>query len=156
MLLQRFNLSLILFLITCTVLAAPNKKMPSAIEIQSDAASVQQLTRQAVHEGNVVMKQGDNTLYADKLIIQKDEKGALSEITAIGKPATFKGTIFASAKTIHYYPAKQLILLEGDATLIHQQDKFHGPTLSYQIDKQVVFATKSNQERPTIIFHPQV
>lgn len=164
MLLQKCNILLLILFFATQSVAGICKKEALPVSIQSDFASIDQITRTATHEGNVVMKQGNHTLLADKLIIQKDDKGALSEITAHGKPATFHGQLVektkaplhASAKVIHFYPAKQLIVLEGEATLTHQQDKFHGPTLSYQIDKQIVSATKRNEERPTIIFHPQV
>ncbi|MBN9288422.1 MAG: lipopolysaccharide transport periplasmic protein LptA [Gammaproteobacteria bacterium 39-13] len=133
------------------------------IQIQSDIASFEQISRQACHEGNVILTQGSNELHADKLTAKKDPKGNLTVITAIGKPATFTGKvenspqpIFATAKTIYYYPDKQLIVLEGAATLDHQQDKFRGPVLSYQLDKQMVSAEKQSNERPTITIHPRV
>lgn len=133
------------------------------IQIQSDTASFEQLSRTAVHEGNVILHQGPHELRADKLTIKKDNKGHLNVIMATGKPATFVGKlgndpnpVYATAKIIYYYPDKQLVVLEGSATLDHHQDKFAGPVLSYQIDKQIVSATSQNNERPTITIHPQV
>ncbi len=133
------------------------------IQIQSDSATFEQLSRQASHVGNVIMTQGPHVLHADKLSIKKDTKGNLTVIIATGTPATFTGTmesdpdpVFATAKVIYYYPDKQLIVLEGSATLDHQRDKFKGPMLSYQLDKQVVSATRKSQERPTITIQPRV
>lgn len=132
------------------------------ITIQSDTAFVEQLKQQAVHEGNVVLTQGMHQLYADKLTIQKDAKGRLNVITATGNPARFSGKkenelepLFATANIIYYYPDKQLVVLEGSATLEHQKDKFQGPSLHYQLDKQVISATSQSQDRPTVTLHPR-
>ncbi|MBS0290136.1 MAG: lipopolysaccharide transport periplasmic protein LptA [Proteobacteria bacterium] len=155
--------TLCLLLVLSKVLAAtPSFDTNAPIQIQSDKASFQQLSQQAAHEGNVVMTQGQNILKADKLTIKKNPSGNLTVITAYGKPASFKGfmqnnpePVFATAQIIHYYPDKKLILLEGKATLDYQQDKFKGPMLSYQLDKQVVTAAKQQDERPTITIQPR-
>lgn len=132
------------------------------ITIQSDTASVEQLKHLATYEGNVIMTQGLHELNAEKLTIQKDPKGQLNVITATGNPARFLGKrenelepLLATAKTIYYYPDKQLVILEGSATLEHQNDKFQGPSLRYQLDKQVISATSQSQDRPTVTLHPR-
>lgn len=137
-----------------------DQKLP--IQIQSDKASFERLNRQAMHEGNVVMVQGNQTVYADKLIVKKDMLGKETMINAIGNPAIFLGKmegepepLRATAKIIHYHPDKQLIVLEGDAQITHLQDKFQGPMLSYQLDKQIVTAAKQSKERPTITIQPR-
>ena len=108
------------------------------------------------------MTQGENELRSDKLVIQKNEQGKLDVIKATGNPAHFKGKrendlhpLNATANIIYYYPDKQLIVLEGSATLEHQQDKFEGPSLSYYMEKQVISATSQNDSRPTVILHPR-
>ncbi len=152
----------ILFFNTANALA-PRFDSNGPIQIQSDTATFEQLNRQATHIGNVIMTQGPHILHADKLTMKKDPKGNLTVIVATGAPATFTGMmdtdpdpVYATAKTIYYYPDKQLIVLEGSATFDHQQDKFKGPMLSYHLDKQVVSATRQSQERPTITIHPRV
>lgn len=132
------------------------------ITIQSDTAAVEQLSHQATHSGNVIMTQGAHELRADTLTVKKDPKGGLTVITATGNPASFSGKrldepdpLVATAKTIYYYPDKQLVVLEGSATLEHQKDKFQGPSLSYNLDKQVISATSQSQDRPTVTLHPR-
>lgn len=132
------------------------------IQIQADSASFDQGKQEAIHMGNVILIQGTHELHSDKLTIKKDAKGHLTVITAIGAPATFTGKrvndpnpVYATAKTIYYYPDKQLLVLEGAATIDHQQDKFRGPMLSYQLDKQIINATKQSDERPIITINPR-
>lgn len=142
---------------------APLKIDPNTpIQIQADSASFDQTKQEAIHIGNVVLTQGSHEVHANRLSIKKDIKGNLTVITAIGEPATFSGKrqndpnpVYATAKTIYYYPDKQLVVLEGSATLDHQQDKFRGPVLSYQLDKQIINATKQSDERPIITIHPR-
>lgn len=154
------NIISVLLAITCAVAHATQSQ--SAIQIESDKAYYQPRLHQAIHEGNVVMKQDSQILKADKLIIERNKVGKLSQLTATGHPATFSGQleahktpVYASANTIHYFPDKQLLMLEGNATLMHEQDKFKGPVLSYQIDKQVVNASKQSNERPTLFIQPR-
>lgn len=151
----------IAMILTSPLSAAPALDPTAPIQIQADNASVDQLSRQATHEGNVVLTQGNHILHANKLITIQDNQGRLSSITANGNPATFEGKwignaapVFGSAKIIHYYPDKQLLILEGDATLEHQKDKFQGPSLTYHLDTQVISATKKSNERPTITLYP--
>ncbi|MGE3318103.1 MAG: lipopolysaccharide transport periplasmic protein LptA [Candidatus Berkiella sp.] len=142
---------------------APIKIDPKTpIQIQADSASFDQAKQEAVHLGNVILTQGTHEVHATRLTIKKDLKGRLTVITAVGTPATFTGKrqndphpVYATAKTIYYYPDKQLLVLEGSATLEHVQDKFKGPVLSYQLDKQIINATKQSDERPIITIHPR-
>lgn len=162
-LLNRYLLALCFF--SCSALGAPApiKIDPTTpIQIQADSASFDQTKQEAVHSGNVILTQGSHELHADTLTLKKDLKGHLHVITAIGQPASFYGKrqndenpVYATAKTIYYYPDKQLVVLEGSATLEHQKDKFRGPVLSYQLDKQVINATKQSDERPIITIHPR-
>lgn len=156
------TLAIILFLCCGTGFTANTINPSLPFLIQSDTASFEQLSRQAKHEGNVVLTQGSHILHANTLTLKKDEKNQSTIIKAMGSPATFSGKlesspngIYATAKTIYYYPDKQLIVLEGEATLEHQKDKFQGPTLSYQLDKQIISATKQSNERPTVTIYPR-
>lgn len=161
------SLKLILFsmlaIFASSLFSHPAKLDPTQpIQIKSDTASVEQLSHQATYSGNVIMTQSSHELHADTITVKKDPKGHLTVITAIGNPATFTGKrvddpepLVATAKTIYYYPDKQLVVLEGLATLEHQKDKFQGPTLSYNLNKQVISATSQNQERPTVTLYPR-
>lgn len=137
-----------------------NSELP--IQITADNASYEHMNH-ALYQGNVILTQGDHELRADKLDAKKDRDGFVTVITATGNPAHYNGKlttnpspVFATAKTIHYYPDKQLVVLEGEATLKHEQDTFHGPTLSYQLEKQIISAVSQKEERPTMIIYPQV
>lgn len=161
---KSYSIHLLLLSIICSPLHAAVKGLntQAPIQIQSDKAWVEQINQQATHEGNVILTQGTHELRADKLIIKKDAKGRLSVIEATGKPATFKGLmskdpepVFATARTILYYPDKQLVVFQGSATLEHRDDKFKGPILSYQLDKQIISATAQSNERPTITIAPR-
>lgn len=157
-------LFLLMGIIYCNLVQAypagldPNKP----IKIQSNDASLEQLKQEAVYRGNVIVTQDDNILRSDELIVKRDPHGRLNVITATGKPATFTGKrandlkpLHATAQTIYYYPEKQLIVLEGEATLEHEQDKFAGPSLSYNLEKQVISASSQKDVRPTVILHPR-
>lgn len=161
---QRFKcLFILLTLISSQCLAYVGIDPNAPIQITSDSGFYEQLQGQAFYQGNVIIIQGTHELKADKVSVKRDRKGSLTVITAMGNPARYTGKlasdpapVYASAKTIYYYPDKQLVVLEGAATLVHEQDKFEGPTLNYQLDKQVISAASHKKERPTITIYPQV
>lgn len=132
------------------------------IQIQSDNALLDQKSGQLIYQGTVIMTQGQNTLLSDKLTVKRDTRGSFEVILATGSPAKFDAIfendpqpIHATAKTIYYYPEKQLLVLEGSATLDHEQDKFKGPLLRYELDKKVVSASSLNNQRPVITLYPR-
>lgn len=141
-----------------TRLPEPN----APLQIRADKATIEQTSRQAIYLGNVILTQGSRVLHADKLEVKQDSQGRWDVIRATGNPARFTGNldtnsqpVYGTAKTIYYYPDKQLVILEGGAVLEHEKDKFQGPTLSYEIDKRIISATKQSDERPTITIQPR-
>lgn len=163
---QKYNVFFLLaYFYSAVALSAPQQPLGDLslpIQVQSDQAAFEHALKQATHVGNVVLTQGNHKLLADKLVLKKDPKTDANIIIATGKPATFTGLmtndpapVNASANTIYYYPDQHLLVFEGNATITHEKDKFKGPSLSYQIDKQVITATASKQERPTIVIQPR-
>lgn len=155
-----FLFLILLVALPSTLSAHINSK--NSVEIESDSVRIEKTTQQAIYLGNVRVKQNDSLLTADKLVVKKNRTGGIEVMIASGKPANFTGNImekdqpiFGSANIIYFYPDKQLVELEGQAELQHLQDKFKSPKLSYAMDKQIISANRTENQRPLIIMQPR-
>lgn len=136
---------------------------PLPIEIQSDTALWDQKSQQAIHKGNVIMKQGDKTLKANELVIEKNNDGAVEKLIATGTPATFDGALANSnptpikghAETIFFFPSNERLILKGEAELTQAQNIFKGPEVAFDFASKQISAQSSASSRPTLIYQPQ-
>ena len=160
--LNMFKILCLLLLLPINALhAKPIKPLP--IEIQSDSALWDQKAQQAVHKGNVIMTQGEKTLRADELIIEKNNAGDVEKLIAKGAPATFDGLAAGShptpvtghADTILFFPSNERLLLKGDAELTQSQNIFKGPEVAFDFVSKQITAQSSASGRPTLIYQPQ-
>ncbi|HKY69914.1 MAG TPA: lipopolysaccharide transport periplasmic protein LptA [Gammaproteobacteria bacterium] len=151
----------ILFLPTLAL--AKHPVLSNTVNIQSDTLTYNQVTQEAVHEGNVVLTQGDYILFADKLILHKGstQSKQIEKIIATGNPAKFeakpkkdKMPVLGEAKTIYYYPTTQQLILQNQAKLHYQADIFTAPKITYDIQKNIIFSEKRDQERSSMVIHP--
>lgn len=140
----------------------PLEDQNTPIEIKSDLATFEHARQEATYEGHVEMIQGKNILHADKLVIKTEQDSQTQCFEAIGLPATYSGYLAndpepftATAQSIFYYPNKRLLIFKDDATLTYKQDKFKGPSLRYDLEKQTVHATSNGHARPTITIQPR-
>ncbi len=111
---------------------------------------------------NVIITQGTIRITADKLVVNRNNKGEISSITAYGQPATFKQTLEndkplnSTAKTIHYSPIKQEISLQGNAEIMQENSKLNGEKIVYNIktEKMVAEGGNNSNKRVTTVFIP--
>lgn len=130
----------------------------ATLSITSSSAEIDGDKQQAIHRGDVVLKQDDKELKADSVTLHRDKSGRIHKIEAKGAPATYSGTlsqnpssIRGQASTILYYPGDDKLVLEGDAKLIQGEDRFEGPELTYEITKKRIASTPANNGRTTIV-----
>ncbi|HFU77437.1 MAG TPA: lipopolysaccharide transport periplasmic protein LptA [Epsilonproteobacteria bacterium] len=79
--------------------------------------------------GNVMIKQANNWLHGDKVIVYFDENNATNKYEAIGK-VTFefkkeKSFYKGSANKVTYFPVKSQYILTGKAVIDDQVNKRH-------------------------------
>jgi len=149
---------LLLFTLPFSLNAIEEKKQP--LEIQSDSGDFDDKTGIATHRGNVIMTQGAKKLYADLLIIQRDDKGKIKAVKAYGKPAKFtmqpekdKSLSSGHANTIEFYPTENTIILVENAQLKQNHNTINGPYLSYSFEKRSLNAP-AGKGRTTVTIYP--
>lgn len=163
---KNIMICLLFFLVSCMSIASYANtlsfKSDAPIEIESDHVVFDQNTGELTYQGNVIVISGTQKLYANKVILKKDNQKGIQSIQATGTPAHFINLlkdevtpIHAYASQIDYDPNLALLTLTGQAKIVHQTDTFEGPLLRYIIEDQKIEAIYSNNQRPKMTITPQ-
>ncbi|PCI38678.1 MAG: lipopolysaccharide transport periplasmic protein LptA [Thiotrichales bacterium] len=102
------------------------------------------------YHGDVNFTQDDLLLKSNKLNIEQDNSGKITEITAHGTPATLKD--IGSATIIKFYPEQEKIIFIGNAILYNNGNIITGAHITYFIDTGILIAKSIKNSRTKIIF----
>ncbi len=107
------------------------------VNIEADRMSLDDLRKESVFEGNVVLTQGTLTLKADRITVKQDQQGFSSGI-ALGKPASFRqkrdGTdevIEGFGDRVEYDGKGEKVQLFTNARIKRGEDEVKGDYISY-------------------------
>lgn len=132
------------------------------IQIDADAAELDQNRNLATYHGNVRMQQGTMQVTADKMTIELRDKTVV-RITAEGNNAHYQqqlkaddSMVSANARTITYYTQDERVSLVGDATLTQNRNQFSGAAINYDIREGKVDAQAANDGKVQMILQPTV
>ncbi len=134
--------SLLLFLLTAVVLPRPvlalstDKDQP--IEIEADAAELDDKKGVTVYTGNVVVTQGSIRMTGEKMTVYYTKNQDLDTVIMVGSPATYRqkpdnSEIYdeAEALRMEYYALKNLIVLIDNALVTQEELRFSGSRIEY-------------------------
>lgn len=133
------------------------------IYIDSDSQHLDLKTNTVIFTGDVFLRQGRIKIYADKIIVNRQNKKANSEvIQAYGNPASFQQTmedgkkINGQALEARYEVAKSQLTMNKEAVLIQENgNKIEGQKITYNIAKQLLAAESNAGKRVTTVLQPQ-
>jgi lipopolysaccharide export system protein LptA len=132
------------------------------IQIDADAAELDENKNLATYHGNVQMRQGTMQVSADKMTIELRDKTVV-RITAEGNNAHYQqqlkadeSMVSANARTITYYTQDERVSLVGDATLTQNNNQFSGATINYDIREGKVDAQAAGEGKVQMILQPAV
>jgi lipopolysaccharide export system protein LptA len=138
------------------------KKQP--IYIESDSLNIDDAKGISTYTGNVVFRQGADTLHADELVIYSEQRKELKRVVAKGKPARFdhvdelpSQTSWGEAGEIEYLADKSLLILNGDARFQQGDNQFSGNHIEYDSERKLVKAGSNGGNgagRVQIVIHP--
>jgi len=99
------------------------------VEITSDSMNAENMKKEVHFVGNVTIKQSENWLHGDTVIVYFDENNETNKYEAIGT-VTFefkkeKSFYKGSADKVTYFPSKSQYLLEGKAVIDDKINKRH-------------------------------
>lgn len=175
MIMNRFYLLLSIFIFLMPIkLMALSSDRNQPIELEADAADIDDLKGISIYTGNVILTQGSMVIKSSKLTLYNDKNRELEKAVAVGnnkKLATFKqrpegkdADLRARAITMTYYLKKDKIHLIKKAYVWQDGDTFTGNKIIYDTKNETVIATSkkntdgkpvSSGERIRVVIQPK-
>lgn len=151
-----FFILLGLLLFSATALAAQEPLADSGklpIEVTAQQFEALQQQRQAIFTGEVVAKQGDITLYCEKLIVfSLPDQDQIDRLEAFGNVRVVQLDRTATAQRAVYRQQEGTLLLIGDARVHQGQNQIAGDeiTVYLQENRSVVKSGKTGRVRAVL------
>lgn len=123
------------------------------IEITARQLEALQGQRRTVFTGDVVAKQGDITLYAEKLVILfQDDQNRVEEMVATGQVRVVQLDRVATAEQAVYKQAEGTLVLKGQAEIVQGENRIAGDEIVLYLaeNRSVVKSSDSGRVRAVI------
>lgn len=123
------------------------------IEITAQQLEVLQQQRQSIFTGDVVAKQGEMTLSAEKLIVfLQQDQDQIERLEAIGRVRVVQLDRIATAEKAVFYQLEERLVLSGNAEVTQGQNKISGDeiTLYLKENRSLVQSTKNGRVKAVI------
>jgi len=125
------------------------------ITIKSNELSADNKGKTAIFTGKVVAKQGDVTIYADKVTVNYGEKkGEVDKIAADGNVRIIQENRTGIAAHALYESKAGRITLTGKPRVMQGSDTTTGKTITYLIDAERSIVTGDSGEPVVTTIHP--
>jgi len=158
---MRFALAAILIVMTMAgPLSAETTPLQSRgdepIRIKSDELSADNARKMATFSGNVVARQGDITIYGDRLVVNySQEGGEVSSAEVSGNVRIVQGGRRAEAAHAIYDARLSRIVLDGNPRVFQGGDIISGKQIIYYLDAERSEVTSGPGERVDAVIHPK-
>ncbi len=126
------------------------------IEITARQLEVLQQQRQSIFTGDVVAKQGDMTLYADKLIVffQKNQD-QIERLDAIGAVRVLQLDRVATAGKAVFHHLEETLVLIGNAEVTQGKNKISGDVITLYLKENRTLIESSDNRRVKALIVPE-
>jgi lipopolysaccharide export system protein LptA len=126
------------------------------IEILADRLSADSVRNSVTFEGNVVAKQGDVTLHADRLFAEYSRgAGVIERILAEGNVRAIQEDKEARAARAMFFNLEQRIVLSGDANLTQGGNTVNGETVTIYLRENRSVVTGGEGGRVRAVIQPK-
>lgn len=157
------SIGLICLFMTSPALAAPAEKTSHKdrsglpITIKSNELSADNKGKTAVFTGKVVAKQGDITIFADRITVNyADKKGDVEKIEASGNVRIVQQNKTGTAGQAVYDSRDGRITLTGNPKVMQGTDSISGKVITYYVDddRSVVTGGDDPKARVEAVINP--
>jgi lipopolysaccharide export system protein LptA len=149
-----FFLSFPYLLFAETKLSSSRSSEP--IKIKSDQLLTDNSRKMATFTGNVAARQGDLTIYSDKMVISySDVEGGISRSEVFGNVRIIQGERRAQADHGVYDAKSATIILDGNPKVFQNSDMISGKAITYYLDQDKSEVTSDSGSRVEAIIHPK-
>jgi lipopolysaccharide export system protein LptA len=152
------GLMLILLLpaLTLAEVKPPVARNEEPIKIKSDHLHADNERKIATFTGNVAARQGDLTIYADRLVVSYDDEGGdIRNAEVFGNVRIFQGDRRAQADHGIYDAKKSTIVLDGNPKVFQNNDTISGRIITYYLDEDKSEVTSGPGIRVESVIHPK-
>jgi lipopolysaccharide export system protein LptA len=148
---------LALFLATVPLMTqAAGERSSQPIQIKSDSLLTDSVARNATFTGKVTARQGDVTIYADKLVVTySDKANEVERVEAFGNVRISQGDRMAHAGHASYDSKGGKIVLDTDPKVFQGNDVVTGKIITYFVDEQRSEVTGGPEGRVEAVIHPR-
>jgi len=126
------------------------------IEITSQKLEVLQQQRQSIFTGDVVAKQGDMTLFAEKLIVfLHQDQNQVERLEAIGGVRVLQLDRIATAEKAIFYQLEEKLVLSGNAEVTQGKNEISGDEITLYLKENRTLITSSENNRVKAVIVPE-
>lgn len=126
------------------------------IDITAERLDVDEQGGSAVFTGQVVVKQGDMTVYAEKLIVYRDRKSEQVErIEASGGVRVVQQDRVGTAQQATFYQQEEKLVLIGDAKVQQGQNLVSGEEIILFLKENRSLVKSGEDGRVRAVFFPE-
>ena len=154
-----FSLLVIFFVIASqgfaeSSLSISRRKEP--ITIKSDTLLTDNERKLATFSGNVAARQGDLTIYSEKLVvIYSEADNEISTAEVFGNVRIIQGSRRAQADHGIYDAKNSKIVLDGNPKVFQNDDTISGKVITYYLDQDRSEVTSGPGKRVEAVIYPQ-
>lgn len=155
------SLIFVLIFLSAPTLLLAETKLPASrsnepIKIKSDQLLTDNSRKMATFTGNVAARQGDLTIYSDKMVISySDVEGGISSSEVFGNVRIIQGERRAQADHGIYDARHATIILDGNPKVFQNSDMVSGKVITYYLDQDKSEVTSDSGNRVEAIIHPK-
>lgn len=152
---RKMAVTMLLLFFTVFLAQASPGASNEPLKIKSNELRADNEKKTAVFEGKVVARQGDLTLFSDRLVISyATEAKELSTVEAFGNVRIIQGTRQAFGAHALYDQKGRKIILDGTPRVLQGEDVITGKVITYFVDEQKSLVTGGAGERVEAVIHP--
>ncbi|QWV96721.1 lipopolysaccharide transport periplasmic protein LptA [Geomonas nitrogeniifigens] len=135
--------------------AAQGASNKEPLKVKSDTLNTDNEKKTATFEGKVVARQGDMTLYTDRMVVSYNgPNNEVSQVEAFGNVRIVQEDRQATGAHGVYDPKTARIVLDGNPKVVSGEDVVTGKVITYYVNEQRSVVTSGPKERVEAVIHP--
>ncbi|HLO26540.1 MAG TPA: lipopolysaccharide transport periplasmic protein LptA [Geobacteraceae bacterium] len=140
----------------CAAQAATGERNNLPIQIKSTELLTDNAARTATFTGKVSARQGDITIYSDKLVIHYSAGDKdVDKVEAFGNVRIIQENRRGEAEHAVYENKAGKIILDGNPKVVQGEDTITGKVITYFVDEQKSVVTSGPGEPVKAVIHPK-
>jgi len=140
----------------CSAQAATGERNNLPILIKSNELQADNASRTATFIGKVSARQGDVTIYSDKLVIHYSPNDKeVDKVEASGSVRIVQENRLGEADHAVYENKAGKITLDGNPKVVQGEDTITGSVITYFVDEQKSVVTSGPGKRVDAVIHPK-